>query len=248
MAIIHTTKGIVIRAVKYGETSLVVSAFTELFGLQQYMVNGVRTSKKSNGISASQLQVGNILEMVVYQNDRNTLQRIKECKQAIHYNELFVDVTKNAVMLFMIELLQKCLKEPDPHPELFYFIEDVIKGLDNGTTQQTANLPLFFVLHLSHFFGFRMMDNYSDELCILDLREGQFISAVPMHQMVLAQPYSGHVAQLLRVMQIEELDQVRLNRQVRSELLDACIDYYSLHINPFGPLRSLPVIRTLLED
>jgi DNA repair protein RecO (recombination protein O) len=60
MAVIHTTKGIVIRTVKYGETSLVVSAFTELFGLQQYMVNGVRTSKRSNGISAAQLQVGNI--------------------------------------------------------------------------------------------------------------------------------------------------------------------------------------------
>ena len=248
MAIIHTTKGIVIRTVKYGETSLVVSAFTELFGLQQYMVNGVRTSKRSNGISASQLQVGNILEMVVYQNDRNTLQRIKECKQAIHYNELFVDVTKNAVMLFMIELLQKCLKEPDPHPELFYFIEDVIKGLDNGTTQQTANLPLFFVLHLSHFFGFRMMDNFSDKENILDLHEGQFVAEMPIHQMVVVPPQSESIAQLLRVMQLEELEEVKMNRQQRNDLLDACLQFYGMHINAFGNMKSLPVIRVLMEQ
>lgn len=245
---LHNTKGIIIRSVNYGETSLILSIFTELFGLQQYIVNGVRTSKRSSGFSASQMQVGNMLDMVVYQNQKNTLQRIKECKQYIHYSSLFGNVTKNSVMLFLIEVLQKALKQPDPQPELFYFIEDVMKGLDDATPYQTANIPLFFMLHLSHFFGFRMMDNYSDELCILDLREGQFISAVPMHQMVLAQPYSGHISQLLRVMQIEELDQVRLNRQIRSELLDACIDYYSLHINPFGPLRSLPVIRILLEE
>ena len=89
---IHKSRGIVIRSVKYGETSLVVSAYTELFGLQQYLVNGVRTSKRNTTVSASQLQVGNILDMVVYQNDKNTLQRIKECKQAVHYETLFMDV------------------------------------------------------------------------------------------------------------------------------------------------------------
>jgi DNA repair protein RecO (recombination protein O) len=83
--VLHQTKGIIIRTVTYGETSLVVSAFTELFGVQQYMVKGVRSAKKSAVVSASQLQVGNILDMTVYHNDRNALQHIKECKQAIYY-------------------------------------------------------------------------------------------------------------------------------------------------------------------
>lgn len=248
MSNVHTTKGIIIRTVKYGETSLVVSAFTELFGLQQYMVNGVRTAKRSTGISAAQLQVGNILEMVVYQNERNALQRIKECKQAAHCHALHADVTKNAVMLFMVELMQKCLKEPDPHPELFYFIEDVFRGLDSGTAYQTANLPLFFVLHLSHFFGFRMMDNYSPENNILDLHEGQFVAACPIHQMVVPHPQSECISMFLRVMQLDELDQIRLNRQMRNELLDACLLFYGLHINPFGSMKSLPVIRMVLEQ
>ena len=41
--------------------------------------------------------------------------------------------------------------------------EDVILGLDKATPAQTANLPLFFILHLSHFFGFRLMVNYSEK-------------------------------------------------------------------------------------
>ena len=47
---IHKTRGIVLRSVKYGETSLVVTIFTEIFGLQSYIVNGVRAStKKATG-------------------------------------------------------------------------------------------------------------------------------------------------------------------------------------------------------
>ena len=41
----HKTKGIVFRTVKYGETSLVVTVYTEFFGVQTYMVNGARSTK-----------------------------------------------------------------------------------------------------------------------------------------------------------------------------------------------------------
>ncbi len=244
----YHTKGLIIRTVKYGETSLVVSVFTSLFGLQQYMVKGIRTSKKSASFSASQFQVGNILELVVYHNEKNTLQHIKECKQPFYFEHLFADVTKNAVLLFMIELLQKCIKEPDTAPELYDFIEDVILGLDKASPTQTANLPLFFIVHLSHFFGFRLMDNYTTIETILDLREGQYVSQMPIHQMVITYPKSEVISQLLRVMQIEELDQIPLNKQLRNELLDACLQFYELHISPFGQMKSLPVIRTLLES
>jgi DNA repair protein RecO (recombination protein O) len=247
MGVPHHTRGLIIRTVKYGETSLVVSVFTSLFGLQQYMVKGIRTSKKSASFSASQFQVGNILDLIVYHHEKNTLQHIKECKQPFFFEHLFADVTKNAVLLFMIELLQKCIKEPESAPELYDFIEDVILGLDKATPAQTANLPLFFILHLSHFFGFRLMDNYSENENILDLREGQFVAQMPIHQMAIAYPKSEYIAQLLRVMQIEELDQIQLHKQLRNELLDACLQFYELHISPFGQMKSLPVIRILLE-
>ena len=46
----HKTRGIVLRSIKYGETSLVVTVFTELFGIQTYMVNGVRSSKSARSV------------------------------------------------------------------------------------------------------------------------------------------------------------------------------------------------------
>ncbi|MEY4627764.1 MAG: repair protein RecO [Bacteroidota bacterium] len=245
---LHHTHGLVIRSVKYGETSLVVSMFTELFGLQQFMVNGVRTSKVNRSISPMLLQPGNFLDMVVYHNEKQSLQRIKECRPALQFQDLFVNLKKNTVMLFMIEILQKTIRQTEPHPELYHFIEDVMKALDASTPSQMANIPLFFMSHLSHFFGFRLMDNYSNDHSILDWQEGQFVQQVPSHVYYLEEPQSGWLAQLLRVAQIHELDEIKLNRNLRNQLLDGCLNFYALHVQPFGPMKSLSVLRAIMDD
>src|ERR1043165_1144267 len=108
---IQKTKSIVLRSVKYGETSLVVTMFTELFGLQSYMVNGIRmASKKSGGGKAMFFQPAAILDLVAYHNEFNNLQRIREYKWDYLYQNVLSDVRKNSVALFMVELLSKCLK------------------------------------------------------------------------------------------------------------------------------------------
>ena len=77
---LHKTKGIVLRVVKYGETSLVVTIFTELFGVQSYIVSGVRTSTKKGTGKANLFQPTAILDLVVYHNELKHLNRIKEFK------------------------------------------------------------------------------------------------------------------------------------------------------------------------
>ena len=74
----HKTKGIVLRTIKYGETSLVVTMFTELFGMQTYMVNGIRTSKRQ-GAKAAMYQPAAIIEMEVYHNDQKAMQALFRC-------------------------------------------------------------------------------------------------------------------------------------------------------------------------
>jgi len=129
---IHKTKGIVLRSIKYGETSLVVTIFTELFGLQSYLVNGVRTVSKKGSAKASLFQSAAILDLVAYRNEFKNLQRLKEFRWAFLYQNILSDVRKNAVAIFMIELLSKCLKQPEANTELFYFVEDALEHLDEA--------------------------------------------------------------------------------------------------------------------
>src|SRR6476469_6527641 len=227
---VHKTKGIVLRSVKYGETSLVVTAFTEAFGLQSYMVNGVRTTSKQSVGKAAHFQPAAMLDMVVYHNQFVNLQRIREFKWAHLYQHLFSNVRKNSVALFMIELLSKCLKEPESNAELFYFVEDALLHLDEADEKVTANFPLFFAAHLAAFFGFRINDEFSVEQSYLDLQEGLFVTAQPEHQHYLEGKMAEVVSQVLKAQQPEELNALALTGEFRRLLLHVFEDYYRLHI------------------
>jgi DNA repair protein RecO (recombination protein O) len=246
MASIHRTKGVVLRAVKYGETSIIADIYTELFGKQSYMVNSVRVSSQKGMGKANLFQPAAILDMEVYHNEMKNLQRIREFKWGHLYQHIFFEVMKNSVALFMIELFQKCLKQPEPNSGLFYFIEDALVNLDESTETVLANYPLFFSLHLASFFGLRMTDNYTEKNSMLDLQEGFFVSEKPMHEYYLDGKFSFATSQLLKAQQPSELNESRLNKETRKILLNAYQTFFALHIQDFGTMRSLPILHELL--
>jgi DNA repair protein RecO (recombination protein O) len=242
----HKTKGIVLRVVKYGETSLIVTILTELFGVQSYIVSGVRTSTKRGSGKANLFQPTAILDLVIYHNELKHLNRIKEFKWHYLYQHILSDVPKNSVALFMIELLSKCLKQPEANPELFEFVEDSFIHLDKSEGTVTANFPLFFALHLPAFFGFRISDDHSDETPLLDLQEGTYVAERPDHLHILEGKQAEVTSELLKTMQPAELGQVGLNHDFRRQLLLAYETYYRLHIQDFGTLKTLPVVSEVL--
>ncbi|UEG50959.1 DNA repair protein RecO [Ferruginibacter lapsinanis] len=241
----YKTKGIVLRIVKYGETSLIVTIFTELFGVQSYMVNGVRSSSRKNA-KGNYFLPGAILDLVVYHNEQKSLHRIKEFQWAYLYQHAFSDVIKNCIVLYMVELLTKSLKQPEQNADLFNFCEDVLKELDETNKITTANMPLFFTLHLTHFLGFKMIDNYSNDNVFLDLQEGCFEPMPPTHNNYIDGEKAHITSQLLKILQPFELEQIKLNKETRRELLSQYQSYYALHISDFGQMKTLTVLHEVL--
>lgn len=244
----HKTKGIVLRAVKYGETSLVVTVFTELFGLQTYLVNGARTAKKT-GVKAMLLQPASLLDMEVYHQEQKNMHRIKECSWSFLYQDVFTDIIKHSIALYMVELLTKCLKQPEQQTDLFYFCEDSLQQLDKASPKVVANFALFYSLHLSHFFGFKINEPTAYDLkaeeIYLDLLEGNFTDRQPNHNHFLSGDDALITAQLLQTRQPAELE-LKLNHQTRRHLIARYLDYYGLHLQDFGSLKSLGVMQTVL--
>ena len=243
---LHQTKGIVLRVVKYGETSVIVTMLTELFGIQSYLVNGVRTSSKKGHGKGNLFQPAAILDLVAYHNELHQLHRLREFKWGFLYQHIFFDVIKNSVALFMVELLTKTLKQPETNTELFYFVEDSFMHLDGASEQVLANFPLYFSLHLANFYGFRFSDRYSEQTPFLDLQEGEFVHDQPVHSYFLGPPYSYITSQLLRALQPHELDEIKLNKDVRRVLLQAYQTYYALHFQDFGTMKTWPVLQEVL--
>ncbi|MEP7231510.1 MAG: DNA repair protein RecO [Ginsengibacter sp.] len=240
---IHSTKGIVLRTVKYGETSVIASIFTEAFGIQSYIINGVRTQSKTS--KAHFFQSSSILEMQVYHNDLKNLQRIKELKWAHLYRSILSDIIKNAVALYMVELLQKCLKQPEATPELFSFCEDAFLALDTCTNEIAANFPLYFSMQLAYFLGFQLNNNYSSEKNIFNLGEGNFSNKSVPQDYPVSTEISSHVSEILKAQHPSELNEIKLNKNIRKSILSVMENYYAIHISDFGVMKTLPVLHEM---
>lgn len=244
---IHTTGGIVLRTVKYGETSVICTIYTELFGIQSYLVNGVRMSGKSASGKAAMLQPAAVLELEAYHSDLKNLQRLKEFRWKYLYRNIFSDVIKHAVALFMVELFHRSLKQPEANADLFYFVEHAFLKLDAAGMQETANLPLVFSLSLPHYFGFAPQPPAGADEYYFDLQEGAFTSVQPAHGDYLFPDDARHVAALLKSLATEEAGHLPLNREQRRRILMAMESFYRYHIQDFPPLRTLPILRELMN-
>ncbi len=243
---IQTTKGIVLRTTAYGETSVIALVYTELFGLQSYMVNGVRSVKKGN-TKGNLFQPGAILEMEAYHNELRKLQRIKEARWHYIYRDVLFNVYKNVIVLFMAELLQKTIRQPEQNADLYNFIEDVFMELDRAGEKTAANYPLFLLVHLPELLGFRIRDNFSVATPILDLNMGQFTAATPDHHHYAEGSTAALIGALLQVRHPSESAELVLNNALRRKIMDTLLEFYQLHIQDFSPMKSLPVLQDIFS-
>lgn len=215
---LYKTKGVVFRFTKFRETSIIVTIFTELFGLQSYMVNSVRSAKGKIAL----FQPLTLLDMVVYHRENAHINRIKEVKCLHPYESLHRDIRKSAIALFLAEVLNKTVKEESHSAEIFQFISESLVQLDL-MADQFENFHLVFLIHLSRLLGFGI---YGAE----DLRP-EF-------------PGDEESIGLLSKLLTEE--QVSINLNQRRNLLNGMLQFYRKHIETMGELKSVPVLREVL--
>jgi DNA repair protein RecO (recombination protein O) len=243
---LHNTKGIVLRVTKYGDTSIILTAYTELFGVQQYMVKGVRVTSKKGANKGVFYQPAAILQMEVYHSPMKQLQMVKDVSWDFVYQNVYSDVLRNAVATYIVEVLQQTM-QPEPHPELFYLIEDTFKQLDKGGPQLVGNLPIYFLIHLSQNMGFGLQGKYTASTPVLDVREGQFVAKVPAHPYFLEGAEAQTASSFLQVQFYNDLDTIVLSGTQRKKILELFQLSLSWHYKKFSDIKSLPILQEVLR-
>ncbi len=237
------TRGIVFRAMKYSETSVIADIFTEAKGMRSYLVPGVR--KKKASVSPGLLQVMSLVDMVAYDKQERGLNRIKEIKSAAVYQSLPFDVQKSAVGLFMAEVARKSIREPEANQRLFDFLFRTFQFLDQ-TQAPIGNLHLHFLLELSFYLGFVPSGEWSASTPFFDLQEGTFTSLSRSGHQQLGEDSSHLLYQLLRC-GYGNCHEVKMNRRMRQHLLDKLLAFYQYHIDNFPVINAHSILQTVLE-
>lgn len=240
---VHKTRGIVLRTVKYGETSLICTMFTELFGLQSYMVKGVRSSKKRR---SSPLYPGALLDMVVYQQPNRNLQQIREYAPYVLYESLHEDVVKNGVALFALEVAAQLLTAQDAQPELYRFLERYLITTDHEPLAAVANFPLYFLIQAGKLSGYYISGTYTAHTPYADIHEGRFAEGLNQFPPFIEGTEAALMSLLNQAGSYEAIKAVKMSGGERKKMLQHFIAFLQLHVPHFRELRTLQILTAIL--
>jgi DNA repair protein RecO (recombination protein O) len=195
-----------------------------MFGLQSYIVNGVRSKTSKNRIALYQPLT--LLSLVVYHRENANIERIKEI-QCIHpYVSLTADIKKSTVGLFINEILNKTVKEESHTGDLFEFIFTSLIAFDSLTTGY-ENFHLMFLIRLSRFLGFGAQ--HINEL--LGPRVTDEITESILALLLKAE-YTTHIV---------------ISNEQRRVVLDLILQFYTDHIETIGEIKSIQILKEVMN-
>lgn len=240
---LQNTRGIVFQQFKYSESSIITKIYTEHYGLQSYIVKGVRSKRAK--IKPAFFQPLNLLDLVVYHKEGKSLNHIRDVKIAFPFQSIPIDFTKRSMLFFLNELVYRSIREEIPNPSLFEWLFQAINWLDL-TEDNIINYHLVFMVQLSLFLGFYPKKNIDKQAEFFDLREGQFLNRIPDHPNFI----KGKNVELLEKLQastFETSGEIGIGNSERRLLLETLVNYYKLHLPGFGEMKSLEVLKSVME-
>jgi DNA repair protein RecO (recombination protein O) len=230
---LHKTRGIALNYIRYRESSIIAKIYTEEFGIQTYIVNGVRSAKsKTNRIALFQSLT--LLDLVVYHKNREqTIHRIAEIKCHTPFRSLPFDFVKSSMAMFLTEILLKTLREEESNPPLFQFLTESVVHLDQ-IQDNFENFHLVTLVQLAFYLGFGTED-------VKEL-EQQLTENLYPH------PLSIEVRQTLqKTIERPHNEAINITKAQRKEMLDALVFFYKIHHEGMGDIKSLEVLREMMS-
>ena len=238
------TEAIVLHAIKYGETRMIVDVFTKSHGRLSLIVNIPKSPRAK--VRKQLFQPLTLLEAEIDIRPKAQLHKLKEVRLVVPFLSIPFDPHKLAITLFVSEFLYHALRSEQRNEPLFEYIASSVEWLD-GQTASFANFHLVFLMRLSRFLGF--YPNLDDYVAgdYFDLRESTFCALPPKHPDFLKPEEAGKI-QLMMRMDYATMHLYRLSHLDRDRLLEVAVTYYRLHLPSFPELKSLAVLRELYED
>ena len=240
---LYKTRGIVLKTTLYRESSVVVQVFTEKFGIQSYLINGVKKPRAKIPINI--LQPLHLLDLVVYHKNTSQIQRVLEAKAMPVFRTIPYHLVKNTMVQFINEVLYKSIRQEYVDERLFAYLFNAVSWFD-ACEEVNVNFHLAFLMKLTRFLGFAPQPELRSDQKYFDLQEGSFTSLAPLH------PYYINDSDGVSLMELfftpfEKINEINLSNVSRRFLLDKILIYFKLHTASFGQIKSHQILEEVLS-
>lgn len=238
LAMLITSRAIILSIVRYSDDSLIADSFTEEQGRVGFLVKISRSARTA--VRHTLFQPLAVLEITWDHRVGTGLVRPKSVRSALPFASLPYDPYKSAMGLFIAEFLHHALRSEPASTHLYNYIEQSINWLDT-CTRNFSNFHLVFLVRLTYFLGISPNVEHPERYKFFDLRAGSFVTDRPNHVDYLVDPEAQFIPMLLR-MRYETMHIFHFNGAERTRLLRYINTYYRLHLEGMPDLKSLDVL------
>jgi DNA repair protein RecO (recombination protein O) len=169
------------------------------------------------------------------------LQSLKDIAIVQPLHSLHSNPYKNAIVLFLGEILYRTLREGEHGEQLFNYLSHSIELLDT-MTEGFSNFHLMFIVHLSKYLGFFPENLYSEATPFFNLKTAGFDAIKSAH--CIDQQTSMLFSDIL-ISDYSNIQLLDLTKQNRTKMLQTIIDFYMLHLPGLKDIKSLDVLTTV---
>ena len=229
-----STPAFILHTTPYGDTSVVIKAFTRLLGIRSYIAKGIR--RRHPAIPATLLQPLSCLDIVVYETPRTDLNHIKETALRPPLPPS-ASPSVDALRFFAAEFLYKTLPEAEPSPDLWDYIE-AQSHLWYTSAPPTSSTPPLLLLGILRHLGLLPLDNCSPSCPLFDLQQGSFVSTAGETTLPPALSATLHRCLASPRPSASSDPQTPL-------LLTALIDYCRFHVSGFRNFTSHEILHSV---
>ena len=238
------TNAIVISTVKYGDSSLITRCYCKELGLKSFMLKGILTSKKG-GLKKSLFQPLNLINIStqIKNQSNQKLNFIREGSLNVHFKEIPLRIKKNAIALFISEVISRVIyEEGNPNIALYSFLENSIMRLEKDEFSPVFHLK--FLTLLSDQLGF-YPNLMSQEKEFFDIESGCFCENSNSKYAVGGETIRAF-KELLGI-NFDDIVQIKISNTLRIKVLDFLIDYFNIHLPRFGKIKSIAVLHEIFH-
>jgi len=252
--LITHTSAIVFRSVDYGESSKIVTLFTEEHGKIAVMVHGAKKPKSKFG---GLIEVGNLLDVVYYYKSSRSVQTLSEASFMQKTFNIRTDFAKMAILTSAIELINQLLHEGEVNTPIFKATKQFILWLEE-TRESPRNIFPYLQIRLAELAGHGLqlhLNSPTEEAASRDA-ENYYLNVET--GLISVQSEASYSYKLTH----NQFKYVRLALQARSsklldiafgtgelkQLIDHLDRYFKFHIEGYKDRKSDAIFEQMLQD
>jgi DNA repair protein RecO (recombination protein O) len=230
---LEKTEGILLKKVKFSESSNICKIFTRELGLLSFIIKGA--GGKRSSIKQAHLIPLSLLELDIYNHPVKNLKRLRELRCFSPLHQIQMNPVKRNQGYFILEIFNRAISEDEPFPILFDFIKNTLIQL-NDTDIHNEWFTHRYMIDLCQITGHGINASQFTDGSRFDLNSGRFEHSEQSHPQLLDETLSHQLASLV------EDDSYTPPFSLRMRLFYALLDFLRIHLIGVKPVKSLSVL------